>query len=57
MMDKMFRIERPKTAKETYQVIESWNPLIQDWKPKAKSTYITRRTQNALRLAKKKNIR
>ena len=53
MVDEIFRMERPKSAKETHQMIERWNPLTQDWKPKSRSTNIPRRVQNALRLARK----
>jgi len=56
MMDEIFRMERPKRAKETHQMIESWNPLTQDWKPKARSANIPRRIRNALRLAKKHGV-
>ena len=56
MMDKMFRMERPKWAKETHQMIESWNPLTQDWKPKARSANIPRQIRNALRLARKHGV-
>ena len=56
MMDEIFRIERPKRAKETHQMIESWNPLIQDWKPKARSASIPKRIHNAMRLAKKYGV-
>jgi hypothetical protein len=51
MMDEIFRTERPKKAKETHQMVGSWNPLTQDWKPKANSNYIPKRVQNAMRLA------
>lgn len=53
MVDKIFQMERPKSAKETHQMIERWNPLTQDWKPKLRSTNIPRRVQNTLRLARK----
>ena len=56
MMDEIFRMERPKRARETYQMIESWNPLIQDWKPKARSQSVPRRVQNALRPARKHGV-
>ena len=56
MVDEIFRIERPKRAKETYEMIEAWNPLTQDWKPKARSAAIPRRIQNAMRLAKKHKV-
>ena len=56
MMDEIFRIERPKRAKETHQMIENWNPLIQDWKPKARSANIPKRIHNAMRLARKYGV-
>jgi ribonuclease HI/exonuclease III len=56
MIDEIFRTERPKRAKETYEMIESWNPLTQLWRPKAKSAYIPKRVQNAMRLARKHQV-
>lgn len=51
LMDEIFRMERPKRAKETYQMIANWNPLTQSWKPKARSGNVPQRIQKALRLA------
>ena len=56
MMDEILRIERPKKAKETYQMIEKWNPLIQRWHPNTRSTNILKRVHNALRLSKKYKV-
>ena len=56
MMDEMFRMERPKKAKETREVVSNWNPLIQDWKPKVGSVNIPKRVQRALRLAGKHGV-
>ena len=56
MVDEIFRMERPKRAKETHQMIENWNPLTQNWKPKEKSVNIPKRTQRALRLARKHGV-
>ena len=56
LMDEIFRIERPKRARETYHMIERWNPLIQDWNPKARSPNVPQRIRNALRLASKHGI-
>ena len=52
LMDEIFRMERPKHAKETYQMIASWNPLTQFWRPKVRSTNIPKRVQKALALAR-----
>lgn len=49
-------ILRPKRAKETYWMIEGWNPLTQDWRPKARSTDIPERVQGAMRLARKHGV-
>ena len=56
MMDKILRLERPKRAKETYQMIENWNPLTQGWNLNTRSTNIPKRVHNTLRLAKKYKI-
>ena len=56
MVDEIFRMARPKDAKETPPMIERWNPLTQNWKPKVKSEYIPKRIQNAMKLAKKHNV-
>ena len=56
MMDEIFRMERPKRTKETYQMIESWNPLTQGWTPKTNSTSIPKRILNTLRLSKKYGV-
>jgi hypothetical protein len=56
MMDEVFRVERPKKAKEPWSVIGEWNPLTQDWKPKERSENIPRRVQSALRLARKHGV-
>jgi ribonuclease HI/exonuclease III len=56
MMDEVFRMERPKKAKEPWPVIGRWNPLIQDWKPKERSKNIPGRVQSALRLARKHGV-
>ena len=56
MMDEIFRMERPKQAKETHQMIENWNPLTQNWKPKARSANIPKRIQGAMRLARKHGV-
>ena len=56
MIDEIFRMEQPKRAKEMYEMIAHWNPLIQEWKPKMKSLYITKRIQNSVRLARKRSI-
>ena len=56
MIDKIFRIEQPKRARETYQMIAHWNPLTQDWKLKRKSQFITKRIQNSVQLARKHGI-
>ena len=56
MADEIFRIERPKSARETHQMIENWNPLTQSWNPKTKSINIPKRVQNAMRLAKKHGV-
>ena len=56
MLDEIFRMEHPKNAKETYQMIESWNPLIQRWNPKVRSTNIPKRVHNAIRLTKKHGV-
>lgn len=37
-------------------MIENWNPLTQDWKPKARSQIIPKRIQNSMRLATKHKI-
>ena len=56
LMDEIFRIVRPKRPKETYHMIEKWNPLIQHWKPKARSPDIPQRVHDALRLAGKYGV-
>ena len=56
MMDKIFRMEWPKWAKETHQMNENWNPLIQDWKLKVRSTCIPKRVHNTMRLARKHGV-
>ena len=52
LMDEILRMERPKHAKETYQKIANWNPLMQSWKLKAQSVNILLQVQTALRLAR-----
>ena len=56
MMDKILRMERPKTAKEMHDMIKNWNPLTQRWNPKVRSANIPERTHNALRLSRKYRI-
>ena len=56
LMDEIFRLERPKRARETYNMIGKWNPLIQNWNPKARSPNIPHRIRNALRLAGKHGV-
>ena len=56
MMDEMFRMERPKRVTETHQMIERWNPLIQNWRPSTGAANIPRRVQNALRLARRYGV-
>ena len=56
MMDEILHLERPKRAKEMYQMIENWNPLTQGWNLNSRSTNIPKRVHNTLRLAKKYKI-
>ena len=56
MADEIFRSARPKNATEMPGTIEKWNPLIQNWKPKARSEHIPRRIQNAMKAAKKHGV-
>ena len=56
MMDEIFRMARPKNATATHWMVEKWNPLTQDWRPKTKSEYISKRIQNAMKLAKKHDV-
>ena len=56
MMDEILRMERPKTAKETHDMIKNWNPLTQRWNPKVRSANIPERMHNALRLSRKYGI-
>jgi len=56
LMDEIFRMERPKQAKEPHEIIHNWNPFTQDWKPKEKSAAIPQRIQKAMRLAKKHGV-
>ena len=56
MMDKIFQMERPKAARETYRMIENWNPLTQRWGPKVRSANIPERVHSALRLSKKYGV-
>ena len=56
LIDEIFRIERPKQAKEPNDIINEWNPFTQDWKPKERATTIAKRIHKAMRLAKKHGI-
>ena len=55
-MDEIFRMERLKRATEMHQMIEQWNPLIQNWRPSTGAANIPRRVQNALRLARRYRV-
>ena len=56
MMDEILRMERPKKARETYKMIESWNPLTQGWNPKTRSINIPKRVHKALPLSRKYGV-
>ena len=56
MMDEIFRMQRPKKAKESPEAIQGWNPLTQNWKPKRRTENIPARVQKALRLAEKYGV-
>ena len=56
LRDEIFRMERPKQAKEPQEIISNWNPFTQDWRPNERSTKIPKRIQRAMRLAKKHGV-
>lgn len=56
LADEIFRLERPKQAKETHEEIAMWNPFTQDWRPKLRAKHVPERVQKALELAGKHGV-
>ena len=57
LADEIFRVERPKRAKETFEEIAKWNPFTQNWHPKTNAKSIPVRVQKAMKLAEKHGVR
>jgi len=56
LADEIFRLERPKRAKETPEEIVKWNPFTQDWRPKERAKHIPERIQSAMKSASKHGV-